>query len=266
MAATSGQAEVNGTKLHYESAGRGPAVVFLNGGGLDSRMWDDQFAAFAELYRVIRYDYRGSGRSEPAQEKFSHLDDLAALLDILKVEAAVLIGASAGAALALDYTLAHPQRVRGLVLVSPGLSGQQLSEANQKRIEAMLAVAREGNAREFAKKVLDDPHFIPAAENPSAREKARQILIDNIERFRAEDLAQPPARPAAGRLAEIGAPALILLGGRDHPEQLAVGEMLESGMRGAKTVVFFGSGHMVNLENPDRFNKTVLEFLAERGQ
>ena len=265
MDVTSGVADVNGAKLYYESAGRGPAVVFLNGGGLDCRMWDDQFAAFAELYRTIRYDYRGSGRSEPAKEKFFHLEDLAALLDFLKVDVAVLAGASAGGALAMDYTLAHPKRVRGLILVSPGLSGHQLSEANQKRIAAMLAAAREGNALEFAKKVLDDPHFLPATENPSAREKARQILIDNIERFQTEDLAQPPAGPAAARLAEIGVPALILLGGRDHPEQLSIGEMLESGMRGAKTVVFFGSGHMVNLENPERFNKTVLEFLSERS-
>ncbi len=265
MDIASGVADLNGSKLYYESAGRGPAIVLLNGGGLDCRMWDDQFAAFAELYRVIRYDYRGSGRSEPATEKYSQLDDLHALLGFLKVEIAVLVGASAGGALALDYALAHPKRVRGLVLASPGLSGHQLSEANQKRIAAMLTAAREGNALEFAKKVLEDPHFIPATENPPAREKTRQILVENIERFRAEDLAQPPERPAAGRLAEIGVPALILLGGRDHPEQLTIGELLESGICGSKTVVFFGAGHMVNLENPDRFNKTVLEFLAERG-
>jgi pimeloyl-ACP methyl ester carboxylesterase len=265
MDVSSGIAEVNGAKLYYEVAGRGPALVLLNGGGLDSRMWDDQFAAFAELYRVARYDYRGSGRSEPAAEKYSHLDDLAALLDFLKVDIAVLVGASAGGALAIDYALAYPNRVRGLVLASPGLSGYPLSDATRERVTAMLAAAREGNALEFAKKVLDDPHFIPATENPSVREKARQILIDNIARFQAEDLAQPPARPAAGRLAEIGVPALILLGGRDHPEQLAIGETLESGMRGAKTVVFFGAGHMVNLENPERFNKTVLEFLSERS-
>jgi pimeloyl-ACP methyl ester carboxylesterase len=264
MDVTRGHAEVNGTRLYYESAGRGPALVLLNGGGLDARMWDDQFSALAELYRVLRYDYRGSGRSEAAKEEYSHLDDLAALLDFLKLDLAVLIGASAGGALAIDYALAYPKRVRGLVLASPGLSGYQLSEATRERVAAMLAAAREGNALEFAKKVLDDPHFMPATENPSAREKARQILIDNIARFQSEDLAQPPARAAAGRLAEIGVPALVLLGGRDHPEQLAIGELLESGIRGSKTVVFFGAGHMVNLENPDRFNKTVLEFLSER--
>lgn len=265
MDVTSGFAEVNGTKLYYESAGRGPAIVLLSGGGLDGRMWDDQFTVFAELYRVIRYDRRSSGRSEPAKEKFTHLADLAALLKFLQVDISVLVGASSGGALAVDYVLANPRRVRGLVLASPALSGYPLSEANQQRVAAMLAAAREGNAHDFAKKVLDDPHFIPAAENPPAREKARQILIDNIERFRAEDLAQPPERPAASRLAEIEVPALILLGGRDHPEQLAIGEMLESSARGAKTVVFFGAGHMVNLENPERFNKTVLEFLAERS-
>ena len=56
MDVASGLAEVNGTKLYYESAGRGPAVAFLNSGGMDCRMWADQFAEFAELYRAIRYD------------------------------------------------------------------------------------------------------------------------------------------------------------------------------------------------------------------
>jgi hypothetical protein len=58
-AVTSGLAEVNGTKLYYEMAGRGRAVVFVHGGLVDSRLWDDQFRDFAGHYRVTRYDLRG---------------------------------------------------------------------------------------------------------------------------------------------------------------------------------------------------------------
>ncbi len=264
MDATSGLAEVNGTKLYYESTGKGPAVIFLNAGGLDCRMWDDQFAEFAERYRVIRYDYRGWGRSEAAREKFSPIEDLRALLDFLKVEVAVLIGATHGGGLAIDFALAHPRRVRALVVASPWLSGFQWSESMEKRLSALVGATSTGVER-FVQAVLDDPHFVPAPENPAARDKVRQILTENFPHFlAARDLAQPPAKPALGRLATIGVPALIALGGRDHHDLLAVGETLESDIPGAKTVVFFGAGHMVSLENPQRFNKTVLEFLAER--
>ncbi len=264
MDVTSGLAEVNGTKLYYESAGKGPALVFLNSGGMDCRMWDDQFAEFAELYRVIRYDYRGWGRSDEARENFSPVEDLRALLAFLKVEVAVLIGSSFGGQLAIDFALAHPRQVRVLVLVTPGLSGFQLSDSMLQR-RAALAKAKAHGVQKFVQGILDDPHFVPAPENPAARDKVRQILTENFPRFLAEgDFAQPPEKPALGRLATIGVSALICLGGRDHPDLLAVGETLESDIPGAKTVVFFGAGHMVNMENPQRFNKTILEFLAER--
>ncbi|HSC77373.1 MAG TPA: alpha/beta fold hydrolase [Candidatus Acidoferrales bacterium] len=264
MEITSGLAEVNGTKLYYESAGNGPALIFLNAGGLDCRMWDDQFAAFAEHYRVTRYDYRGWGRSEAVREKFSHIEDLRALLDFLKADAAILVGATLGGRLAIDFALAHPRRVRALVLSAPWLSGFQWSESMEKRLAALLGGTSAG-AEKFVKGILDDPHFVPAPENPAAREKVRQILTENFQNFSAAaDLMAPPEKTALGRLATIGVPALICLGGRDHHDLLAVGETLESDIPGAKTVVFFGAGHLVNLENPQRFNKTVLEFLSER--
>jgi len=264
MDVTSGLAEVNGTKLYYESAGKGPALVFLNSGGLDCRMWDDQFAEFTELYRVIRYDYRGWGRSDEARENFSPIEDLRALLAFLKVEVAVLIGSSFGGQLAIDFALAYPRQVRVLVLVTPGLSGFPLSDSMLKRRAALMAAKAQG-AHKFVQGILDDPHFVPAPENPAARDKVRQILNDNFENhLREGDFCRSPEKPAAERLASIGVPALVVLGGRDHADLLAVGEALESGIPGAKTVVFFGAGHMVNMENPDRFNKTVLEFLAER--
>ena len=266
MDVTSGLAEVNGTKLHYESAGRGPAVVFLHAGGLDSRMWDDQFAEFAQLYRVIRYDYRGWGRSEAAPEKFSHLDDLRALLDFLNVETAVLVGATLGSRLAIDFALAHQRRVWALVLSAPWLSGFQWSESMEKRLAGLLGATNAG-VDKFVQGILDDPHFVPAPENPAARDKVRRILTENFHNFpaAAADLMAPSEKPALGRLASIGVPTLICLGGRDHPDLLAVGETLESDIPGAKTVVFFGAGHLVNMENSQRFNKTVLEFLAERS-
>src|SRR5262245_20465568 len=92
----SGIAEVNGAYLFYEVAGDGPAVVLIHAGIADSRMWDEQFEAFAQHFRVIRYDARGYGRSDMPTGPFAHRDDLHGLLRSLGVERTALIGLSMG--------------------------------------------------------------------------------------------------------------------------------------------------------------------------
>src|SRR4030095_9551125 len=86
-----GVAEVNGTKLYYETAGKGPAVVLVHGGLVDSRLWNDQMKALANHPRVVRYDLRGFGRSAAAPQPFSHIEDLRALMDFLKIERATVV-------------------------------------------------------------------------------------------------------------------------------------------------------------------------------
>ncbi|HET6890003.1 MAG TPA: alpha/beta hydrolase, partial [Pyrinomonadaceae bacterium] len=85
-------AEVNGTRLSYEIVGRGPAVILIHGGLVDSRLWDDQMNDFSKRCRVVRYDLRGFGKSAEALEPFSHIEDLRALLDFLKTERATIVG------------------------------------------------------------------------------------------------------------------------------------------------------------------------------
>src|ERR671936_3184279 len=108
-------------QLHYEVAGAGPPVVFVHAGIADSRMWDAQFASFADDFRVVRYDIAGFGRSPLRGGPFCHWRDLVALLDELRIEQAALVGNSFGGRIALDVAIAAPERVSALVLVAPGL-------------------------------------------------------------------------------------------------------------------------------------------------
>jgi 3-oxoadipate enol-lactonase len=119
-----GIAEVNGTSLYYEIVGSGHPLVLIHGFGLDTRMWDDQFEAFAQHYRVVRYDMRGYGKTAPpADEGYSHTDDLKALLEYLRIDRAHILGQSRGGAVAIDFALAHPEATGALVLVDPVLGG-----------------------------------------------------------------------------------------------------------------------------------------------
>src|SRR5262245_7129201 len=128
----SGYADVNGAQLYYEVAGSGPAVTLLHFGLGDSRFWDDQFDVFAARYTVVRYDYRGHGRSSMPPGNYSQRADLDGLLRFLDVQRTALIGVSMGGGLAIDYTIEHPERVSAIVPVAAGLGGYEPSDEDKE--------------------------------------------------------------------------------------------------------------------------------------
>jgi pimeloyl-ACP methyl ester carboxylesterase len=114
---TNGQANINGTSLYYEVTGNGTPIVFLHGFTCDHRNWDPQVRYFSKKYKVITYDARGHGQSSmPDTIPYSYADDLAALMDYLKIEKAVIVGHSMGGTPAFFYAFNHPERVLALVL------------------------------------------------------------------------------------------------------------------------------------------------------
>jgi len=256
----SGYAEVNGTRLYYEDAGAGLPVVFLGiGSGMDHRLWDDQFALFAHDFRAVRFDVRGVGKSAWPTEPFSPLEDLAALLNFLKIEKACVVGLSLGGALAIDFALAHPDRVACLVLVAPGLSGYQFSDEFQQRLAPFMAALQAGETERLVQLMLDDPYLLPAVKNPAARERAKRIWAENSRLPNVAPIGLDP--PARNRLGEIRVPTLIVLGDRDWADLYKISDLLESGIAGASRVTIPGSGHTVNMEMPDEFNFVALTFL-----
>src|SRR5579871_2969739 len=122
-------ADVNGAHIYYESDGSGDAVVFVHAAVADSRMWAGQIAAFSQNYRVIRPDLRGFGQTTAPPMKFTHHDDLKALLDAIGVgKVAAIIGCSNGGRVSMNFTLANPDRVDKLVMVCSGPGGFQPKE------------------------------------------------------------------------------------------------------------------------------------------
>src|SRR6266705_3588362 len=118
-----GFAEVNGTKLYYEVLGEGHALVLIHGGYMDRRMWDDQFAVFAQHYRVICYDVRGFGQTELPPVPYTDREDLYHLLSFLGLGKTYLMGLSVGGGVAIDFTLDYLDMVDALILVGSSISG-----------------------------------------------------------------------------------------------------------------------------------------------
>ena len=124
---------LEGAQIFYEVTGEGPALVLINGGGLDCRMWQPQVGPFSRHFRVLRYDPRGIGRSETTDRTatWSPRHDLRLLLSHLGIERAHVIGLSWGGSLAIDFALDYPSIVSSLVLVAPGVSGYTHADVDQ---------------------------------------------------------------------------------------------------------------------------------------
>jgi NADP-dependent 3-hydroxy acid dehydrogenase YdfG len=126
--------------------GAGPPLVFLHGGFLDHRMWEDQIPVFAEHYRVIAPDARGHGRSGNATGPFRHTDDLAALLRRLDTGPAILVGLSMGGGIAIDTALEHPGLVAAVIVSGVGTSEPYFEEPwAQEAFAAMGAAMAAGD-------------------------------------------------------------------------------------------------------------------------
>lgn len=266
MAATSDEAEINGTRLRYRVAGTGPSIVFLHGFALDLRMWDEQVTAFAEWYRVIRYNLRGFGGSAmPGQTAYDHADDLRALLDHLGIAtAAGIIGLSMGGEVALDFALAHPTRLRALVLADAMIGGYRWSAAWQAATAPAWRAARESGLATARERWLAHAGlFGPAHEQPRvAADLGRMVGDYSGWHWLNRDPRQEATPPAIERLAQISIPTLIVNGERDDPDFLAQATILRERISGARTATLPGVGHLANLEAPAAFNRAVIDFLG----
>lgn len=260
-APATGFVEVSGGMLWYEVRGQGSNLVFLHDGLLPSETWDAQIPFFSRSFRTVRYDRRGYGRSEPPQGAYSDVEDLAAVFAALSIDRAVLVGCSNGAKLAVDFTLAHPERVEGLVLVGPVVSGMPYSEHMLRRgLENFRPMFREQSLEKLIEAWVQDPYFV-ASGNAPAKERLRELLTRFPGALTVRE-SRPPERPALPRLGEVRKPALLVVGAADIPDVHAHAGALEAGIDRARRVVVPGAGHLVHMEAPERFNETVLGFVS----
>ena len=261
-----GFALVNGAQLYYEIAGAGQPMILLHAGVADCRMWDEQFAIFAEQYRVIRYDYRGFGRSAMPAGNFSNHADVAGLLEHFQIEQAIIVGISFGGKIAIDFALAYPQRVSALLLAAPSVGGSKPSQRIIQIWEDEDA-AIERDDWETAVEInlatwVDGIHRQPNEVDSAVRQKVGQMQREIFQIDLPDDVEEIDLEPAAnGRLAEIITPTLILIGDLDLPEKVEQAAWLKNEIRNAQHASISGVAHMLNMEAPRQFNQLVLDFL-----
>lgn len=264
----SGYLDVDGGRLYYESRGSGPAVVFVHAGIADSGMWDTQFAELASDYRVVRYDMRNFGRSETEDVAFADWEDLAALLDALAIEESVIIGASMGATVAVGLALERPALVRGLILMSPGIFPGHEPSGELRRgwrsIEQALDAGQVDKALDIELDMwVDRGNHRSEPVNEAVRQ---QILRMNARAYELASDApnrKPLRPPALNRLDQISVPVLVVTGSIDMPDIDSIAKRLARGLPNVDCIDVPDTAHLLNMEQPERFNEIVREFLRK---
>ncbi|WP_051781863.1 MULTISPECIES: alpha/beta fold hydrolase [unclassified Streptomyces] len=249
-----------GGRLWAERRGAGSPVVLLHGAGMDARLWDAVVPDLARHHDVVRYDARGLGRSGPPDRPFDDVEDLRAVLDHFGLDRPAMVGLSMGGETALDFALAHPDRVASLALVGASVSGHIWPQ--DPRSSAYATARRRRDARALA--ALELSIWASLGRTAPGGELIEAMVAENaVCRIAAEAfLAYFPDRDAAARLREIAVPVLVVHGDRDHPEIGAIADRLVAHLPDAHGVVVPDADHYLPLRSPDRLVELLLGHLT----
>ena len=266
--------DVAGASLYYETDGQvsAPAVLLIHAGVATLRMWDPQIAQLSEGHFVIRFDTRGYGETETEDVPFSDRADALALLDHLGIGRATVVGCSRGGRIALDIAVEHPERVAGLVTIGSGPAGfpeTELTEREDALFDELDELLAGGQWEELVRRETELWTFGPdrrAAElDPAFVATAYELSRPNIRHHPDAPTPIPLEPPAYYRVADITAPTLIMVGDHDLSEALAQYEYLADTIPGADSCRFPDSAHLPSVEQPDEFNRVLLDWLAKHG-
>ncbi|HJU73410.1 MAG TPA: alpha/beta fold hydrolase [Gemmatimonadaceae bacterium] len=253
-------------RLGYDEAGRGNdlAVLFLHGFPHDRTLWSSQLAALGSHVRCIAPDLRGFGESSvsPPYSMDQYADDVAAFMDSLGLNDAVICGLSMGGYIALAMWRRHKKRIRALILADTKATADNDEARDKRRTMAQLARDR-GSAA-----VADA--LISGMVGKHTRETAPHI-VDTVYRMLAkatvagvvgalEALRERPDSTAT--LPTIDVLTLLVVGEDDVLTPVADAQAMHRAIYGSRLEVLAHAGHVSNMERPAAFNHVVSEFLA----
>jgi len=254
-------------ELHHEARGDGPTVVLVHCALCDGRQWERQMETFSRDFRVVRFDIPGSGRAPFPRGEFSFADDVLALLDELGAEQAAMVGNSMGGRIALDVTLAAPERIWALALVGaghPGVARPHEIAAYGEQEEALLRAGDVDGAVELNLRFwLDGPRRGPEAVGPAIRAAVAGMQRLAFRNYLALEEEPGPERRPEGSPSDVRCPALVVVGDEDQPYIVASADRYAAEIPGARSETIAGAAHVPSLERPDEFDRIVLELLHE---
>lgn len=261
----------DGVRLYYEEHGRGFPLVLAYGIGGNAGMWEPNIAALSSRYRLVLWEPRGHARSDspedPARYTFRRWAlDLRDVLNHLRIRKAYVGGLSLGGGIATRFTLLYPARVRALLIIdSSSATGLPLSVENivmrARSIEVTLKDGMDAMA-EFA--IASNPNVAGRVKlDPRARDEIYAMYRMLTPIGYANALRALIAMDyITNQLPKIRVPTLLVCG--DEDASLGPMKVIQKKIKGSRLVILSPAGHFANRDQPEAFNRAVLDFLARR--
>ncbi len=273
MSKSQGYVDINQARLYYEIAGKGTPLVFIHAGITDSQQWTHEFTHFSQDYQVVRYDLRGYGKSDKVKGAFSHLEDLTVLIDTLDIQPPIiLMGCSLGGVLCMEYAIEHPEEIKALIIVGPGLCGLELDVDEPEEFSAAKEAFEAGDLNQLAE-IETQIWFDSMDHDPEHVDCSMRALLYEMQHSGKE---QDGTKEGKSRteikesiqecLEKIHFPVLILVGAYDLSYMHATADFMTDHLQSARKEVIEGAAHLPNLDQPQLCLEAVKEFLIDLSE
>ncbi|PWT91571.1 MAG: alpha/beta hydrolase [Proteobacteria bacterium] len=261
--------QANGIHFYYEVHGSGEPLLLIAGFACDHSIWSEVEPSLASKYRVISFDNRGVGQSSASDGPYSirqMAEDAVSILDEIGVSQAHVAGHSMGGQIAQELALAHPNRVRSLILLS---SCAKSDERGKAVIEMFGELPGMVDVRTSARLIMPWLYTNAFYSKPGAVEQLVNWLVESPFPPTAQGMYHQSraitASDTAARLGAIRCPTLILVGREDVLLPFPFSEQLAKGIPTADILVLEGTGHGLLIETPEAVCKAMLDFLSKRS-
>jgi len=264
-------AKINGVAVYYEVAGEGFPLILSHEFAGTYKSWAPQVRFFSKHYQVITYNHRGFPPSDVPEKASDYsqdilVEDLHQLLRHLGIKEAYVGGCSMGGNIALNFGIAHPEMTKALIVVATG-SGTTGRDTFEATMEDMARRLETIGWKVLAEQYAHDPNRIqlkrkdPLCWQEFVDDLAAHSNEGSVHLMREVIIKRPPISEFEAELKQMNMPALIAIGDEDEM-CIDPALILKKHMPGAGLLVLPQSGHAINLEESDRFNQALLDFLA----
>ena len=263
-------ASIGGVNIHYEVTGRGIPLVWAHEFGGDHESWDLQVRFFSRGYQVITYNARGYPPSDvptdpEAYSQEQAVEDLHGLLNHLGIEQAYIGGLSMGGTMTLSFGIAHPEMAKGLIVAGAGTGSTDPQRMAREAEQFATKIEREG-MEPWGAAYAEGPTRVQfRRKDPKGWEQFRRGVMGHSATgsaltFRGVQGRRPSIYALEPALRKLQVPTLIVIGDEDDPcVEPAI--FMKRTIARSGLVVVPQTGHTVNLEEPDLFNRVVLDFM-----
>jgi len=256
--------QANGIEIHYDIAGDGPWLTLSHSLACDSSMWDPQMAALTPHFRVLRFDSRGHGQSGAPPEAVYGWDclggDVLALLDGLNIARTHFAGLSMGGMIAQHLALRAPQRIGRLVLAD---TSSRYPAAAIPIWDERIRLVREKGMGVVVDSTLERWFTAPFRAAQPETIKRIACLIRNTPPAGYIGCGRTiPTLDITQRLGDLTHPTLVIVGAEDAGTPPAMAREIAEAIPGARLEIIPDAAHLSNIEQPEIFNRLLLEFLS----